>query len=320
MTVISNSECTVEYAIDAVGLKKSYKDVIAVGGIDLHVGKGELFGIIGPDGAGKTSLIRMLATLIDPDEGEASVDGFDIRKDYRKIRSRVGYMPGKFSLYPDLSVRENLDFFASVFGTSIEQNYDMIKDIYCRLEPFADRKASKLSGGMKQKLALCCALIHAPSVLYLDEPTTGVDPSSRREFWEMLAKLQEGFGITMLASTAYMDEASRCDRVAMMDSGRFLKVGTVEEIVGSFDRTLLAVRSDEMFRLLADVRNIDEVDSCYTFGSEHHVCLKDGAGLSVSRLAGMLEKQGHSNVNVRVCEPNMEDCFMNESAKANGKR
>lgn len=305
-----------EYAIDINGLRKSYKEVCAVDGIDLQVRKGEIFGVIGSDGAGKTSLFRMLVTLINPDEGSATVDGLDIRKDYRKIRMRVGYMPGKFSLYPDLSVKENLEFFASVFGTSVDENYDMIKDIYCRLEPFSDRKASKLSGGMKQKLALCCALIHAPSVLFLDEPTTGVDPSSRREFWEMLSKLRSNFGITIFVSTAYMDEASRCDRIAIMDAGKILRQGTVDEIVGYFGRTLMAVRADDMFRLLQDMREVDEFQICYTFGSEHHACLKKNVTIDESWLVKYLEGKNHHNVNVRVCKPDLEDCIMYESAKA----
>ncbi|MDO4827166.1 MAG: ATP-binding cassette domain-containing protein [Bacteroidia bacterium] len=306
---MGTAEHIVDNAISIRGLRKSFRPVSAVDGVSLEVCKGELFGIIGPDGAGKTTLFRLLATLLDADGGEASVDGLDIRKDYRELRKRVGYMPGKFSLYQDLSVKENLEFFASVFGTSIRENYDLIGDIYCRLEPFSDRKAGKLSGGMKQKLALCCALIHSPSVLFLDEPTTGVDPSSRREFWEMLAHLKS-FGITMLVSTAYMDEASKCDRVALMSGGRFRRVGTVGEITGAFGHRLMEIRSDDMFRLLADVRKLGGVEECYTFGGVHHIRLKDASPLTAGEIRAEMEGRGHSGVEVQDCMPTLEDCFL----------
>ena len=275
------------------------------------VPEGELFGIIGPDGAGKTTLFRLLATLISPDEGEATVQGLDIIRDYRKLRTVIGYMPGRFSLYPDLSVRENLAFFASVFGTSIRENYHFIEDIYCRLEPFEDRKAGNLSGGMKQKLALCCTLIHSPKVLFLDEPTTGVDPSSRREFWETLARLK-GTGMTIVVSTAYMDEADRCDRVAMMKAGRFLKVDSPRNIVDGFDRRLVAVRSDDMFRLLQDLRSMEDVDRCYTFGDTHHIVLKEGSTCTPEDISGILSgKYGHTGVEAAEQAATLEDCYMN---------
>lgn len=296
-------------AVSIRGLRKSFGSVTAVDGVSLNVEKGELFGIIGPDGAGKTTLFRLLTTLLDADGGTASVDGLDIRKDYRELRGKVGYMPGKFSLYQDLTVKENLEFFASVFGTTIRENYDLIGDIYCRLEPFSDRKAGKLSGGMKQKLALCCALIHSPSVLFLDEPTTGVDPSSRREFWEMLARLKT-FGITMLVSTAYMDEASKCDRVALMSGGQFRRIGTVAEITRAFGHRLMEIRSDDMYRLLADVRKIGGVEQCYTFGGVHHVRLRDGVSLTAGEIGAEIEGMGHRNVSVRECPPTLEDCFL----------
>ncbi len=302
---MSSEQC----AVCIRGLRKSFGSVTAVDGVSLDVGKGELFGIIGPDGAGKTTLFRLLTTLLDADGGEASVAGLDIRKDYRELRGKVGYMPGKFSLYQDLTVAENLEFFASVFGTTIQANYALIEDIYCRLEPFADRKAGKLSGGMKQKLALCCALIHSPSVLFLDEPTTGVDPSSRREFWEMLARLKS-FGITMLVSTAYMDEASKCDRVALMSGGQFRRIGTVGEITWAFGHRLLEIRSDDMYRLLADVRKIDGVEECYTFGSVHHIRLRDGVRLSAGEIGAVIEGMGHRDVFVKDCPPTLEDCFL----------
>src|ERR1700754_3471420 len=216
--------------------------VQALNGISFEVGKGELFGIIGPDGAGKTSLFRILTTLLLADKGIASVDGFDVVKDYKAIRQRVGYMPGRFSLYQDLTVQENLSFFATIFNTSIEENYELISDIYSQIEPFKDRKAGKLSGGMKQKLALSCALIHYPSVLFLDEPTTGVDAVSRKEFWDMLGRLKDQ-GITILVSTPYMDEASLCDRVALIQNGEILSINTPEGVINSFDKQLLAVKS-----------------------------------------------------------------------------
>jgi len=212
-------------AVKVENLYKSYGSVQALSDLSFQVEAGQIYGIIGPDGAGKTSLFRILTTLLLADKGTASVDGFDVVKDYKEIRRRIGYMPGRFSLYQDLSVEENLQFFASVFNTTIRENYHLIKDIYVQIEPFKDRKAGKLSGGMKQKLALCCALIHKPSVLFLDEPTTGVDPVSRKEFWEMLRKLKEQ-EITMLVSTPYMDEASLCDKIALIQQGRFLQEAT----------------------------------------------------------------------------------------------
>lgn len=295
-------------------LKKSYGRGLppAVDILDgFSVAEGELFGVIGPDGAGKTTLFRLLTSLISPDEGDATVQGLDIIKDYRKLRTVIGYMPGRFSLYPDLSVRENLEFFASVFGTSIYENYHLIEDIYCRLEPFADRKAGNLSGGMKQKLALCCTLIHSPQVLFLDEPTTGVDPSSRREFWETLARLKQT-GMTIVVSTAYMDEADRCDRVAMMKAGRFLKVDSPQNIVEGFDRKLMAVHSDDMFRLLQDLRGIPDVARCYTFGDTHHIVMKEAASEGPDEIGRILmEEFGHTGVEVMEQRATLEDCYMN---------
>lgn len=295
--------------ISAKGIRKSYGKTEALKGIDLNVDKGELFGVIGPDGAGKTSLIRILTTLILADEGQAEVDGLDVVSDYKKLRTRLGYMPGKFSLYGDLTVKENLELFASLFGTTIKANYDLIKDIYERLEPFESRRAAKLSGGMKQKLALCCALIHSPIALFLDEPTTGVDPSSRREFWDMLRKLKQR-GITIFVSTAYMDEASRCDRIALMSEGTFLKTGTPEHIISEFGEELLAVRSDEMFRLLGDLRKIEGVRSCYTFGCFHHITTDDKT-LADRLPAALSVDYHHKGVCVERIKASVEDCYMN---------
>src|SRR6187397_3372655 len=233
----------VENIIKTYGKKK---EVTALSDISFNVSQGELFGVIGPDGAGKTSLFRILTTLLLADSGKATVDGFDVVKDYKAIRKRVGYMPGKFSLYQDLSVEENLNFFATIFNTSIEENYDLIKDIYVQIEPFKKSKAGKLSGGMKQKLALSCALIHRPSILFLDEPTTGVDAVSRKEFWEMLKRLKRQ-GITILVSTPYMDEATLCDRIALIQEGKLLSVDTPGQLVASYPGTLYGVRSDTMY-------------------------------------------------------------------------
>ncbi len=217
-------------AITVNGISKRYGKVQALRGVNLSVEEGELFGLIGPDGAGKTTMFRLLTTLLLPDEGSATVCGFDLVNDYRLIRQQVGYMPGRFSLYPDLSVEENLQFFASLFGTSVEENYNLVAPIYSQIEPFRKRKAGKLSGGMKQKLALSCALIHKPRVLFLDEPTTGVDVVSRVEFWDMLQDLRRQ-GITILVSTPYMDEAQRCGRVALISGGSILGVDTPADIV-----------------------------------------------------------------------------------------
>ena len=296
------------------GLKKSYrKDLPPAVNLqgEVRIRKGELFGIIGPDGAGKTTLFRLLATLVLPDGGSATLEGLDIVRDYRKIRTLLGYMPGKFSLYSDLSVRENLEFFASAFGQDIEGNYALIENIYGRLKPFEKRKAGKLSGGMKQKLALCCSLIHSPAVLFLDEPTTGVDPSSRRELWENLAELKES-GMTIVVSTAYMDEANRCDRVAMMKSGRFLTVDSPSDIISGFGKRLFAARSDEMFRLLQDLRAVPDVEKCYTFGDTHHFTLRDGSHADAAGLAAQLAScSGHRNVEVKEIRASLEDCYMN---------
>lgn len=257
-------------AIEIKNISKNYGELKALDNVSFEVKKGELFGLIGPDGAGKTTLFRLLTTLINPDAGSATVDGLDIMKDYREIRTRVGYMPGRFSLYPDLSVEENLQFFAAIFGVTVEQSYHLVAPIYKQIEPFKTRRAGKLSGGMKQKLALSCALIHCPSVLFLDEPTTGVDAVSRSEFWDMLSELKKQ-GITILVSTPYMDEASRCDRIALMNEGVILGIDTPENMVKAFDSPLYGVKAKNMFALLEVARKQPGVLNCYPFGEMHHL-------------------------------------------------
>jgi ABC-2 type transport system ATP-binding protein len=294
---------TVNNITKCYGTKKA--SVTALEGISFEVGHGELFGIIGPDGAGKTSLFRILTTLLLADGGTATVDGKDVVKDYKALREHVGYMPGRFSLYPDLTVKENLDFFATIFNTSIEENYDLVKDIYSQIEPFKDRRAGKLSGGMKQKLALSCALIHRPSVLFLDEPTTGVDAVSRKEFWEMLKRLKEQ-GITILVSTPYMDEAGLCDRVALLQSGKILSINTPEGIVEEFGKTLLAVKSDNMLQLLNDLKQFKDVEDAYPFGEYHHAVMKRGGE---QELNNYLQQTGRS-FEVKKVRPDIEDCFI----------
>jgi len=295
-------------AIQCQSISKQYDKIEALKDISFETKKGEIFGIIGPDGAGKTTLFRILTTLILADNGTATVDGFDVVTDYEEIRKRVGYMPGRFSLYQDLTVEENLNFFATVFNTTVEANYALIKDIYQQIEPFKARRAGKLSGGMKQKLALCCALIHKPSVLFLDEPTTGVDAVSRKEFWDMLQSLKTQ-GITILVSTPYMDEASLCDRIALIKDGKFLKIDTPENIVKQFEKTLWIVQGDDMPKLLKDLRAMPQIKSCYAFGDSHHVTVEKGE-LTMDILKEYLVKNGHSNVCIQAIPPTVEDCFM----------
>jgi ABC-type multidrug transport system ATPase subunit len=294
-------------------ISKTYNkgNILAVDDVSFTVEKGELFGLIGPDGAGKTSIFRMLTTLLLPDSGNASVNGFDIVKDYKSIRKNVGYMPGKFSLYQDLTVEENLNFFATVFNTSIKENYDLIKDIYIQIEPFKTRRAGKLSGGMKQKLALCCALIHRPKVLFLDEPTTGVDTVSRKEFWEMLKRLK-GQGITILVSTPYMDEATLCERIALMQEGKIMSINTPAKIISNYPKKLYAVKSNHMIDLLSDLRNSSQVATCNTFGEFHHISFLDSDDhLASELLMQQLQQSGkHSDFELKIIAPTIEDCFI----------
>ena len=283
---------------------------IALQDVNFDVESGEIFGIIGPDGSGKTSLFRILTTLILADSGNATVDGYDVVKDYKKIRQHIGYMPGRFSLYQDMTVEENLSFFATVFNTSIEENYHLVEDIYRQIEPFKKRKAGKLSGGMKQKLALSCALIHAPHVLFLDEPTTGVDPVSRKEFWEMLQKLKKNFKLSIIVSTPYMDEAIQCDRIALIQSGKFLTIDSSQGIIDSYTETLWAVRSNQMHKLLADLRVIEGVKSAFAFGEEHRATV-DTSVLTIENLNQSLSQIGHKEICIESVTPSIEDCFMN---------
>src|SRR6187402_282538 len=263
-------------AVSLKNISKTYDDgkLKAVNDISFDVEQGELFGLIGPDGAGKTSIFRILTTVLLPDKGQATVGGLDVIKDYRTIRNKVGYMPGKFSLYQDLTVAENLKFFATIFKTTIEENYNLIRDIYEQIKPFNNRPAGKLSGGMKQKLALCCALIHKPEVLFLDEPTTGVDAVSRKEFWEMLKKLKQQ-NITILVSTPYMDEASLCDRIALMQNGNIMSLDTPQNIIDRFPAPLYAAKANDFYRLLKGFRSDPAVSNCYAFGEYLHFILKD---------------------------------------------
>ncbi|MBC7775319.1 MAG: ABC transporter ATP-binding protein [Phycisphaerae bacterium] len=311
-------------AISIKNISKSYGPVQAVQDISFEVSKGEIFGLIGPDGAGKTSLFRILATLLLPDGGNASVSGLDCVKDYKQIRKIIGYMPGRFSLYQDLTVEENLEFFAAVFGTSIQANYDLVAPIYSQIEPFKNRRAGALSGGMKQKLALCCALIHKPEVLFLDEPGTGVDPVSRQEFWEMLASLRT-HGITMLVSTPNMDEAELCDRVALIQKGQIMAIDTPEGITQGFKSALYAVRSDDMYQLIKDLRSMEGVADCYAFGEYAHLKWSDDSKSSdhyhppigqttwsrqTTQVHDYLMSKNHQNIEIKPTQATIEDCFI----------
>ncbi|QRM90632.1 ATP-binding cassette domain-containing protein [Lacinutrix sp. WUR7] len=289
-------------------ISKSYKNVKALEDISFEVKEGELFGLIGPDGAGKTTLFRILTTLLIANEGTATVAGFDVVADYKKIRNSVGYMPGKFSLYQDLTVEENLNFFATIFGTTIEQNYDLIKEIYVQIEPFKTRRAGKLSGGMKQKLALCCALIHKPKVLFLDEPTTGVDPVSRKEFWEMLKRLQQK-GITILVSTPYMDEAALCDRIALIQDGKILQMDTPQAIVKHYPKQIYNVRANNTYQLINSLKAYEYNHSVYPFGEFVHYTDRR-ADFNPKDLMLFLESKNLSNVEIKKTEATIEDTFM----------
>ncbi len=296
-------------------ISKSYGSVQALEALSIDIAPGELFGLIGPDGAGKTTLFRILVTLLLADAGSATVCGLDVVRDYKALRQRIGYMPGRFSLYQDLTVEENLNFFATLFKTSLQENYALIRDIYERLEPFKHRKAGKLSGGMKQKLALCCALIHKPDVLFLDEPTTGVDPVSRVEFWDMLERLRNQ-GITILVSTPYMDEAARCNRIALMREGRCLSIDTPEHIRQAFSDVLIAVHGTPMYPLLLELRRYPGVHSCFSFGDAHHLTISQsqaqaqGTATFIEKLKIRLTEQGFSDISIKTIPPGIEDCFM----------
>ncbi len=298
------------YDIEIKNISKQYGDVIALNNINIQVRKGEIFGLIGPDGAGKTTLIRLIATLLVQNKGEIKALGYDTISQFQEIRNKLGYMPGRFSLYQDLSVIENLELFASIFGTTVEENYNLIKDIYSQIEPFKNRPAGKLSGGMKQKLALSCALIHKPELLLLDEPTTGVDPVSRKEFWEMLSKLKN-MGITIFVSTPYMDEASRCDRIAFIQAGEILDIATPDEIISNFDDKLIAVKSDNKYKTLQDLKTLNTLRYVYPSGEYIHY-VDSRKEYSISGIMEILEQKGNTNIELKLIEPNIEDCFMKE--------
>jgi len=302
-----NKYTTLKTSITISNISKSYEDTKALGSINLNIKEGEIFGFIGPDGAGKTTLIRILTTLLLADEGNATVDGYDVVKDYKQIRNNVGYMPGQFSLYQDLTVEENLKFFAGVFKTTIKENYHLIKDIYQQIEPYKNRRAGKLSGGMKQKLALSCALIHKPKVLFLDEPTTGVDAVSRKEFWEMLDKLKKD-GLTIVVSTPYMDEAALCDRVALIQDGKILDINTPQGIVDSYPKPIFSVKSTDLYHLNNYLNTLEETHSAFLFGENIHWTLKTNN--PTNDLILEIKKQGFSDMKITETIPVIEDCFM----------
>ena len=294
------------YAIELQHIGKKYGNIDAVSDISFSVAKGELFGLIGPDGAGKTTLFRILTTLLLADSGTAKVTGLDVVKNYKTIRNKIGYMPGRFSLYQDLTVKENLNFFATLFGTSINENYDIIKDIYDQIKPFNDRRAGKLSGGMKQKLALCCALIHKPDVLFLDEPTTGVDAVSRREFWDMLKSLKKQ-GITILVSTPYMDEALLCEKIALIQKGKIMDIDTPENIMNRFPKKIYAVKGEHNYAILKQLNQLPQIESCNTFGEWLHVTFNNDYAMNADELKQYLHVD---KLTVKQIDPTIEDSFM----------
>jgi ABC-2 type transport system ATP-binding protein len=293
--------------IESSGLTKSFGATIAIDNISFSVNESEIFGFIGPDGAGKTTLFRIITTLLLPDDGSVKVLGLDSVKDYKKLRRSIGYMPGRFSLYQDLSVEENLSFYATVFGTTVEENYDLISDIYSHIEPFKKRLAGKLSGGMKQKLALSCALIHKPQLLVLDEPTTGVDAVSRSEFWTMLGKLRN-YNITILVSTPYMDEAMRCDRVALIQKGKILAIDTPGKIMKGFTRKLFSVKAPEKYMLINALRQFPATITAYPFGDSVHVTFT--GDLVEDSLYDHLRDHGIANASVSETVAGIEDRFL----------
>ena len=296
--------------VDSVG--KNFGETKALDGVSFNVSNGELFGLVGPDGAGKTTLFRILTTLLVPDTGKATVLGLDVVKDLWKIRSRVGYMPGRFSLYGDLTVAENLAFFASVFGTTIEKGYEIIAPVYRQIEMFSDRRADALSGGMKQKLALSCALVHRPDILFLDEPTTGVDAVSRREFWDQLDTLRKS-GLTIIVSTPYMDEAIRCDRVALVQGGKILEIDPPGEIGSHYPLPLLEVVGHDRYPLLLALRKAPNAHAVYPFGIEiHFTDSRKGydPARAASELSSYIASQGFTDVHVTPIEAGIEDSFM----------
>ncbi len=298
-------------AVELNEISKTYgkEKTLAVDAVSFSIDEGELFGLIGPDGAGKTSIFRILTTLLIPDGGSATVDGLELVKDYKKIRSRIGYMPGKFSLYQDLTIEENLNFFATVFGTTVEENFELIRDIYVQIEPFKTRRAGKLSGGMKQKLALCCALIHEPKILFLDEPTTGVDPVSRKEFWEMLKRLKSK-NITIVVSTPYMDEAALCDRIGLIQNGKMLSIDKPDEIIKSYQNKLYQIKALNKYALLKDLRAMENTLNCFTFGEYLHISFKYESDKTSIELINSLTSLGHSQIEIREITPGIEDCFI----------
>ncbi len=308
-------------AVTAEGLAKSYGETGALDGVGFRVEPGELYGFLGPDGAGKTTLFRILTTLIEPDEGSATVLGLDVARDMWQLRRRVGFMPGRFSLYTDLTVEENLRFFATAFGTTIEQQYDIIAPIYRQIEPFKERTAGALSGGMKQKLALSCALVHRPEILFLDEPTTGVDAVSRREFWDLLAELKAG-GLTTVVSTPYMDEADRCDRVALIQRGRILAIDRPADIVARYPLPLLEVTGPDRYRMLGELRALPHAESVYPFGeSLHYTDARRGAdpGELARELTTHLAQRGFSGAAAQPIAAGIEDSFMHLMGDAAGE-
>ena len=294
-------------AVEIQGLTKLYGKLLALDHVSFSVSEGSLFGLIGPDGAGKTTLYQILTTLLNPDDGTATVAGLDVVKDYRILRTEIGYMPEKFSLYPDLTVDENLHFFASLFGVDVKENFDLIAPIFGQLKKFPNRRAGALSGGMKQKLALSCALIHRPKVLLLDEPTTGVDAVSRSEFWDMLAALKAN-GITILVSTSYMDEAERCERIALINRGRILDVNSPGILIAGMDKNLYNATAKDMYPLLETLRTFPDVKDCYTFGATLHVVTNDG--FNSDDAIGRLRHEGLADARIWPAKGTIEDLFI----------
>jgi len=290
-------------------LYKKFQDIEALKDISINIDKNSLFGVIGPDGSGKTTLFRILTSLLLPDAGKLQIDGLDVVKDYKRLRKIIGYMPGRFSLYMDLTVEENLDFYARIFNTSIRENYGLIEDVYKQIEPFKKRRAGALSGGMKQKLALSCALIHKPRLLILDEPTTGVDAVSRKEFWDLLKKMQSK-GITILVSTPYMDEAALCDNVALMQSGKLLSVDTPQQIIRNFSTNLISIKANKMFTLLRDLENFKGAERVYRFGDSIHLASITSVDLLQKKLLPYLTEKGYQKIEIKPEQPLIEDCFM----------